>query len=222
MRRAFTLIELLVVIAIIAILAALLLPVLKTAKESAMQIVCMSQQRQVYLSMVNYTTDHDGYVIPCYYSGFPAASNNMFWTKRLDNLYPMTRNVYFCPSDKSPLPFDWQRTYGFVHVNSVPPGNGWDIRQETNSDLYGPWKLDKWMDPKRPTKLMLSDSERSRDDRTIHTQEYYINMKGPFNHPYLQHNMKASTINTDGSGGGVGRADLLGQGFDEVSWPGNL
>ncbi|HCE42687.1 MAG TPA: hypothetical protein DET40_03990 [Lentisphaeria bacterium] len=222
MKRHFTLIELLVVIAIIAVLIAILLPALKSAKEIAMKTVCVSQQRQVYLNIVNYSIDHDNYVVPTYYSGFSAASNDMFWTKRLNNLYPMTRNVYLCPSDKSTQLFDWQRTYGLVHVNGAAPGNGWDIRQETNSDIYGPWTFTKWTDPRRPTKLMLADSERSRDDRSFHVQEYYINMKGPFNHPYLQHIMKACTISTDGSGGSAGRTDLLNQGFDEVSWPGNL
>jgi prepilin-type N-terminal cleavage/methylation domain-containing protein len=57
--RGFTLIELLVVIAIIAILAAILFPVFARAREQARKTTCMSNMKQITLSMMQYTQDYD-------------------------------------------------------------------------------------------------------------------------------------------------------------------
>ena len=64
--RGFTLIELLVVIAIIGILAALLLPTLQKARERARQITCTVNMKQIYIAIVEYSTDYDGYINPFY------------------------------------------------------------------------------------------------------------------------------------------------------------
>src|SRR5687768_6367661 len=77
---AFTLIELLVVIAIIAILAAILFPVFAQAKVSAKGIVCLSNMRQLGMSVQMYVVDHDDYWPPaCLYDPQPGFARQQIW-----------------------------------------------------------------------------------------------------------------------------------------------
>jgi prepilin-type N-terminal cleavage/methylation domain-containing protein/prepilin-type processing-associated H-X9-DG protein len=61
-RRAFTLIELLVVIAIIAILAAMLLPALAKAKQSAIRVQDMNNEKQQMVALFMYAGENKDYL----------------------------------------------------------------------------------------------------------------------------------------------------------------
>src|SRR5213082_2249004 len=71
-KGGFTLIELLVVIAIIAILAAILFPVFAQAREQARKTSCLSNVKELNLSVQMYMQDYDE-AVPLIYTTAPGA-----------------------------------------------------------------------------------------------------------------------------------------------------
>ena len=133
-RCGFTLIELLVVIAIIAILAAILFPVFARARAKAQQNDCLSNVKQLSLSLMMYLQDNDG-TLPQYgnlqnQGGQGSAQPSLAWI-----LFPYTHNsqIYICPTSASPV--------AMTGWPAVPP-NGAFLGYEVNGDTPG-WVLDK-------------------------------------------------------------------------------
>lgn len=148
-QRGFTLIELLVVIAIIAVLAAMLLPALRSARESGKKAVCVSNLRQLYLATMLYTDANGGTLLPSAYGVVIAGSNHgLSWGEMLMSSQPAAYDnkgvlpnpryfsnvnspatVYHCPSN--PMTHSWWRDPNYSY-------NYW-------LGSYAPWAPVSWL-----------------------------------------------------------------------------
>ena len=110
-RRAFTLIELLIVIGIIVVLVGLVVPSLARVRDSAREVVCRSNQRQIALAFLSFAADHEGRLPGNWWDGSNPDKEKRAWllnsNEPFDNapqggtIYPYLGGndaVYRCPS----------------------------------------------------------------------------------------------------------------------------
>jgi prepilin-type N-terminal cleavage/methylation domain-containing protein/prepilin-type processing-associated H-X9-DG protein len=113
-RRGFTLIELLVVIAIIAILASILFPVFARAREKARQTSCLSNVKQIMLSITMYSQDYDE-TYPSLWVDVDGSGdqNDGDYTWRSAVLpYIKNTQIFQCPSKRMSNSFNGGMDYG--------------------------------------------------------------------------------------------------------------
>lgn len=166
-QKEFTLIELLVVIAILGLLLSILLPSISRARGAAMTAVCTSNQKQVGLAFMNYSSNnnsqlpsplsgsytwddllstYDGRSIPSNWDFEGGNGSQGSWGGTFRYEYFSTEHMlYQCPVDPKNDNVRVTRSYA---VNAGYPGNWWSARGPIMSGWWidngagtSPWSM---------------------------------------------------------------------------------
>lgn len=111
----FSIVELLVVIAVMLIVAALLLPAISKSKERSRSTACLSNLRQIGMSLQLYVTENENR-LPIMYDAIPGVVNPTNAVPTMDRVlsnYLGNARVLLCPSDTRGLFLQTRSSYAW-------------------------------------------------------------------------------------------------------------
>jgi len=120
-KNLFTLIELLIVVAIIAILFAMLMPALRSVKDTAERLVCLNKQKQIALSLNYYTADNNSMPLA---NWLDSSGNRHYWHELfIRQLEPSNKNPNILNSQHCPTDAKIKASQGIIYYKSFVVNN---------------------------------------------------------------------------------------------------
>lgn len=146
-KGGFTLIELLVVIAIIALLLSIIMPALKKAKEQAMAMGCMNNQRQASIATLTYSEENNDYNIPSWQqTAFVMNVTPQHWYTFIKPYYDDTKGVLLCPRGKKPGMTDDIYNNGVVGIATEAYFASPTVHTLNDDDHFGGFGYNNWLE----------------------------------------------------------------------------
>ncbi|MDD2708157.1 MAG: hypothetical protein PHV34_09120 [Verrucomicrobiae bacterium] len=143
--QSFTLIELLTIVALISILMLLLSPALRSARDKARQINCLSNLKQLYGAAIQYSQDNEGCILPYLNNAGYDWSSILSKVPPGNVVYlpPITtskkcRQVFHCPSEPSHSTADRNG-----QAISWTPATDYGMNKRVSWGIYDGWGLNE-------------------------------------------------------------------------------